>query len=80
MKNKGGYVMQEMLNIQVLNDKLEVEKGTKFETLAKKYQKYFKSPILLAKQSNRLIELSNTIQKEGEIIFYDISQDRKSVV
>ncbi len=50
MKNKGGYVMQEMLNIQVLNDKLEVEKETKFETLAKKYQKYFKSPILLAKQ------------------------------
>ncbi len=39
MKNKGGYVMQEILNIQVLNDKLEVEKGTKFETLAKKYQK-----------------------------------------
>jgi uridine kinase len=73
MKNKGGYVMQEMLNIQVLNDKLEVEKETKFETLAKKYQKYFKSPILLAKQNNRLIELSNTIQKEGEIIFYDIS-------
>ena len=26
MKNKGGYVMQEMINILVLNDKLEVVK------------------------------------------------------
>lgn len=65
--------MEQTLAIQVLGQNLEVEKGTSFESVAKQFQSYFKSPILLAKQNNKLIELSNSIQQSGEIMFYDIS-------
>jgi len=62
-----------MLTIRVLEKNLEVEEGTSFETIAKQFQSYFKSPILLAKQNNKLIELSHKIQQGGEVIFYDIT-------
>ncbi|NDO46566.1 nucleoside kinase [Clostridium sp. MD294] len=62
-----------MLSIQVLGKNLEVQEGTSFETIAKQFQSDFKFPILLAKQNNKLIELSNKIQQGGEVIFYDIT-------
>ena len=62
-----------MLTIRVLEKNFEVEKGTSFETIAKQFQSYFKSPILLAKQNNKLIELSHKIQQGGEVMFYDIT-------
>jgi len=62
-----------MLTIRVLEKNLEVEEGTSFETIAKQFQSHFKSPILLAKQNNKLIELSHKIQQGGEVIFYDIT-------
>ncbi len=62
-----------MLTIRVLEKNLEVEEGTSFETIAKQFQSYFKSPILLAKQNNKLIELSHKIQQGGEVMFYDIT-------
>ena len=65
--------MEQIVSIQVLGQNLKVKKGTSFETVAKQFQSYFKSPILLAKQNNKLIELSNSIQQEGEVMFYDIS-------
>lgn len=61
------------LCIEVLGKKLEIEEGTTFETVAKQFQSEFRSDILLAKQNNKLIELSNTIKQSGEIMFYDIS-------
>ena len=62
-----------MLTIRVLEKNFEVEKGTSFETIAKQFQSHFKSPILLAKQNNKLIELSHKIQQGGEVMFYDIT-------
>ena len=61
------------LNIEVLGKKLEIEQGTTFEEVAKQFQSEFKSDILLAKQNNKLIELSSPIKQGGEIRFYDIS-------
>lgn len=62
-----------MLSIQVLGKNLEVQEGTSFEEIAKQFQNDFKFPILLAKQNNKLIELSHKIQHGGEVIFYDIT-------
>ncbi len=61
------------MTVNVMKDKnIIIEKGTTYEGLAKKYQKYFPSEILLARNGNELKELSSQIDEEGDIDFYDI--------
>ena len=65
--------MTKMLELTVLGKTFQVEEGITFEEVAKKFQSQFQGMIVLAKQKNKLKELSKKIKESGEIFFYDIS-------
>ena len=54
-------------------DRIEVEKGTFVYEIAKKFQKYYKTEIVIAKSGNILIELGNRIEKSMDIDFIDLT-------
>lgn len=60
------------LHLNVMGRDMSVEPGTTFGQLAEAVQAEFPSPILLAKQGNKLQELGSTIHGAGAITFYDI--------
>ncbi|HIT87795.1 MAG TPA: nucleoside kinase [Candidatus Coprocola pullicola] len=62
-----------MLELTVLGKTFQVEEGITFEEVAKKFQSQFQGRIVLAKQKNKLKELSKKIKESGEIFFYDVS-------
>lgn len=57
-------------------DNLEFDEGTRYEEIAKSFQKKFNYPILIAKVDNDLISLDEKLTKKCDIDFYD----RSSVV
>ena len=65
--------MTKMLELTVLGKTFQVEEGITFEEVAKKFQSQFQGMIVLAKQKNKLKELSKKIKESGEIFFYDVS-------
>ena len=65
--------MTKMLELTVLGKTFQVEEGITFEEVAKKFQSQFQGRIVLAKQKNKLKELSKKIKESGEIFFYDVS-------
>lgn len=65
--------MKQMLELTVLGETFRVEKGITFEEVAKKFQSHFQGVIVVAKQNNKLKELSKKIKESGEITFYDVS-------
>lgn len=65
--------MKQMLELTVLGETFHVEKGITFEEVAKKFQSHFQGVIVVAKQNNKLKELSKKIKESGEITFYDVS-------
>ncbi len=54
-------------------DKLEIEKGTYIYDIAKDYNKYYETDIMLAKSGNILYELGNKIERSMDIDFIDIT-------
>lgn len=65
--------MKEYLTASVMGEVVEFEKGTTFQDLAKKVQHKFLAPIVLAKQNNRLKELTSTVRKSDNIEFFDLT-------
>lgn len=65
--------MKEYLTVSVMGEMTEIEKGTTFQEIAKKVQHKFSAPIVLAKQNNRLKELTSTIRKSDNIEFFDLT-------
>lgn len=65
--------MKEYLTASVMGEIVEFEKGTTFQELAKKVQDKFLAPIVLAKQNNRLKELTSTVRKSDNIEFFDLT-------
>lgn len=65
--------MKEYLTASVMGEIVEFEKGTTFQELAKKVQHKFSAPIVLAKQNNRLKELTSTVRKSDNIEFFDLT-------
>lgn len=65
--------MKEYLTASVMGEIVEFEKGTTFQELGKKVQDKFLAPIVLAKQNNRLKELTSTVRKSDNIEFFDLT-------
>ena len=59
--------------IQVMGESVAVPYGTTFVQLAKDFEKNFRGRILIAKQKNRLKELTSEIRSDEDICFYDIT-------
>ena len=57
------------------SDRQEIEKGTTFYDVAKKYKSNFKYDIMLAQSGNTLYELSSPIKRSMDIKFLDMSND-----
>lgn len=55
--------------IKILDEDIKVKSDTTFLDLAKKYQDKFKDDILLVNFNNRLKELFNTVNSNGELTF-----------
>ena len=73
----GRFVMQEYKIDIVLPDgnieKANVEENTKIEELAKKYNPFFKNPIILSIYNGKLRELCKKIDRDGKIEFLTIA-------
>lgn len=65
--------MKEYLTASVMGEIVEFEKGTTFQELAKKVQHKFSAPVVLAKQNNRLKELTSIVRKSDNIEFFDLT-------
>ena len=50
-----------------------VTEGTRLEDIAKKYQSYYKDPIVLATFNNKLRELSKTVKCDGTLSFFTMT-------
>lgn len=67
--------MENFVNIKLSGMNLKVDKTTTYEQLAKTYKDSYKYPIILAKHGNNLRELSEKIEHNGEIDFFDITNE-----
>ncbi|WP_317854938.1 nucleoside kinase [Chakrabartyella piscis] len=65
----------ENLQINVMGKQVSVPFGTTFGTLAKDYTDHCIGGILLAKQDNRLQELSSPIEGDSPIVFLDATDE-----
>ncbi|MGL4790590.1 MAG: nucleoside kinase [Anaerotignaceae bacterium] len=63
--------MKNTMSVTVHGENLEVEKGTTFYELSKKYENKFIAPIMMAKCGNELKELFDTVKEGVEIEFLD---------
>ena len=66
-------MIDESLKITVCGEEKNVIAGTTFEDLAKEYQSKFQYPIVVAKEKGIYKELSEVIQGNSKIEFYDFS-------
>ncbi len=64
--------MIENITVKINNEEIEVSKGTSLLELSKPYAKDFTYPILIAKVDGVYKELSETVQKNSVISFYDL--------
>ena len=70
----GGLEMKEYFEVSIMGEKItEIEKGTTYEELAKKYQHKFKHRIVLAKNKNVLRELRSEVKNGDDICFQSIT-------
>ncbi|MDD6223380.1 MAG: nucleoside kinase [bacterium] len=61
------------VKVKINNEIIEVSRGTTLEELSKKYQSSFKHVIILAKVNGMHTELTETIKKDCEIEFLDLT-------
>ncbi len=63
---------KEKIIVTINMDKIQVDKGTALHELAKKYQKDYDSPIIIAIVNNKLKELGFVLEEDSQIEFLDI--------
>lgn len=66
-------MIDETLKVTIFGEEKMVAAGTTFEELAKEYQSQFKYPIVVAKEKGVYRELSEQIQGDSEVKFFDFS-------
>lgn len=62
------------LKIVVNGKEIEVERGTTLEEISKQFQSEYKYDIIIAKMDGVYRELTDTVTKESNIRFYDLSE------
>lgn len=61
--------------IMVMGQEMECKKGMTFEDLAKPFADQFRGPIVLARQNNRLRELSRKVYTYDDVTFYGVDNE-----
>lgn len=65
--------MIETIEVTIASKKYKISRGMTLEEISKEFQKDFKYPILLARVNNRLKELTEIVEEDAEIKFYDLT-------
>ncbi len=66
-------MIEQKVKLQIMGEEIEVTSGTTFEELAKHYQDKFDYPIILAKEDYLYRNLSDKIETNAKISFYDMT-------
>ena len=60
-----------MINVKVMGEEVKVKDDITFGELSENYKNKFKSQILLAKANNQIKELSDKVEDNTDIVFFD---------
>lgn len=66
-------MIEQKVKLQIMDKEIEVTAGTSFEELAKLYQNHFQYPIIMVKEDYLYRNLSDTVDKDAKISFYDMT-------